>query len=167
MNESLFARMFLAIMEHIETNVPEVRYIGADLGQLEGYSNRPAVDFPCVLIDFNGWLFDNLGDNCQTAEGDVVIKLGFAQYLDSSNLTEPEWRSQALAYWDIEKKLNDALHGWAPLEEAAHMTRTASAAENRPMGVRAVVVRYRLGFDDYTTASPDFIGQRPAVTISS
>lgn len=167
MSSSPFARMFLAIMERIRTAVPEIEYIAADLGQLEGYSQRPAVSFPCVLQDFNGWIFENWGDTTQGAEGDVVIKLGFAQYLDSSSLTEPAWREQAINYWDIEWKLNKALHGWSPGEFEGYLTRSSTVTENRPMGVRVVVLRYRMSFEDSSTETEEVTGQRPAVTFSN
>lgn len=164
---SPFATIYLAIMNRLQATVPEITYIDRDLGQLMGYSQRPAVAFPCALIDFQGWSFENWGDNVQGAEGDVIVTLGFAQHIDSSNLTETEWRENALAYWETEWEVNKALHCWSPGDDEGYLTRTGQSGENRPMGVRVQVMRYRLCLEDYSTATEKFIGQRPTLTVSS
>jgi len=146
-----FARIFLAIQERIEQTVSEIKHIDHDLGQLEGYSNRPEVAFPCILTDFDQWQFENLGANSQQAQGDVIIKLAFAQVADSSNLTQLVWRNKALEYYDIEWKLHKALQGWSPAGDIGYLTRTSVTTENRPMGVRIRTLRYRLEFEDFDT----------------
>lgn len=161
--DSPFANIFLAIQERIDTEVPEIKYIDQNFGQLEGYTDRPSVAFPCILTDFEGWTFENLGTLAQKAEGDVVIKLGFASYRNTSNVTTETYRKLALAYYEIEWKLHKALHGWSPGDDLGTLTRIANLGENRPMGVRVRTLRYRLGFEDYSTkptstfiALPDF-----------
>ena len=148
---SPFANIFLAIMQQIQANVPEVIYIDHDLGQLDGYSERPKIGFPCVLADFDGWQFEQMGDNTQTCEGDVVIKLAFAQFGQSNNITELEWREAALAYYDIEWSLHQALQGWSPLDNVGHLMRTSVTTQNLPMGIRLRTIRYRLAFEDGDT----------------
>lgn len=167
MSSSPFTRIFLATLKRIKEEVPAIQYISPDLGQLEGYSTRPAVAFPCVLHDFNGWVYENLGDGVQAAEGDVIIKLGFAQYGNSSNLTEPQWLEESLKYWDIENDLNKALHGWSPGEYEGYYTRTSTVTENRPMGVRVVIIRYRMSFEDKNTEVKEVTGLRPSLSFSS
>jgi hypothetical protein len=148
---SYFANIFLAIMQRIQAEVPEIIFIEHDLGELEGYSDRPKVGFPCALVDFDGWSFENMGDNTQTAEGDVVIKLAFAQYGQTNNITDLALRKAALNYYDIEYKLHKALHGWSPADTVGHLTRTSVITSNLPMGVRMRTLRYRLAFEDGDT----------------
>lgn len=138
-------------MARIQDQVPEIVYIEHDLGQLEGYASRPAMAFPGVLADFDGWTFGELGDNTQTAVGDVVIKLAFAQFGKSDSMTPEDWRREALSYYDIEWALNKALHGWSPMDTVGHLIRTSVITENLPMGVRLRTLRYSLAFEDGDT----------------
>ena len=45
--------IFTALCEHIKKNVPEIRWIDFDTGQLNIASERPPVDWPCCLIDIS------------------------------------------------------------------------------------------------------------------
>ena len=135
-------------MQRISAQVPEILYIEHDLGQLEGYSNRPTIASPAVLVDFDGWQFEQMGNNTQRAEGDVVIKLAFAQYGQSNNMTEQQWREAALSYYDIEYTLHQALQGWSPLDITGYLNRTSVITQNLPMAVRLRTIRYRLAFED-------------------
>ncbi|MCO5229593.1 MAG: hypothetical protein M9958_00415 [Chitinophagales bacterium] len=145
---SPFANIYLSIMKRIETEIPEIVHVAQDHGQLEGYVRRPSLAFPCVLIDFQTWTFSNMSDAVQIAEGDVVIKLAFAQVADEDNLTEEYWRKIALEYYEIECKLNQFLHGWSPTDNTGTLTRTHADKENRP-ALRIRTFRYRLEFEDY------------------
>ncbi len=148
---SPFANIFKKIMERIETEVPEIKYIDLDLGQLEGNSIRPAVAFPCSLVDFENFDFTNLTQHSQVAEGDVIIKLGYAQFSKSDNAIDPLWRDFALDYFDLEWKLQKALHGWSPGDEFGYLTMTNATRENKPQSIRVRTVRYRLEFEDHST----------------
>lgn len=150
---SKFAKTYLSIMRRIEKLLPEIAHVAQDHGQLEGYVRRPELAFPAVLIDFQGWTYTNLSDNVQMAEGDVLIKLAFAQYQDEDNLTEKYWRKKALEYYELEHSLNNILHGWAPLHSSGYLTRTNADKENRP-SMRIRHLRYRLEFEDYS-AQPE------------
>jgi len=155
--ESPFARIFIAIQKHIKAQVPEVLHIDHDLGQLEGYTHRPEIAFPAVLIDLPDWQTDDLGDNAQQAEGDVIIKLGFAQHLQSSSHFSETHIKEALTYYELEQKIHTALQGWSvavensegdPTDDMGNLSRRGRRSENRPMGIRVCVVRYRLAFED-------------------
>lgn len=156
---SPFAIIFKAISARIQALVPDIAYIDMDLGQLEGNSIRPAVAFPCALIKFQGWTFTNLGTNSQVGEGDVIVKLGFAQFSKSDNLTDPMWVDFALKYFDLEWEINMALHGWSPDQFAGVLTRTAADSQNLPNGIMADPIRYRLEFEDHST--------KPVITTMS
>lgn len=148
---SPFALIFKSIMARIESEVPDIKYIDLDLGQLEGNSIRPAVAFPCALVKFQNWTFTNLGTNSQVGEGDVIIKIGFAQFSKSDSLTDPLWRDFALEYFELEWLINMALHGWSPETFAGILTRATADSQNLPKGIMANPIRYRLEIEDHST----------------
>lgn len=164
---SPFAKIFLAIMTRINDEVPEINYIDQDLGQLEGNGIRPAVAFPCALIDFQGWTFSDLGQLSQLAEGNVTVKLGFAQFSDSSSLNDPLWREFSLEYFDLEWKIHEALQGWSPGADFGNLTRTSADSENAPKAIRKRPIIYRLEFEDHSTKLPTTTVTPPAPVISN
>lgn len=164
---SPFANIYLAIMQRIETTVAEIKYIDHDLGQLDDYTNgRPPVAFPCALIDFQNFTFENMSDNTQRAEGDVVIKLAFAQHGQTHNAKPQQWKELALHYYDIEWQLNKALHGWTPGDDFGYLTRITATKENRPLAVRLRTLTYRLSFEDYSTQPDTNTMTKPPLEIS-
>lgn len=147
---SPFSKCYLAIMDRLLEQVPALRYIDQDLGQLQGYTNRPDVAFPCALIDFTGWNYENMGDLQQMAEGNVMINLGFAIHSASNNLTPEVWRKLPLDYYEIEWAIHKALQGWSPGDEFGLMMRNSTTGGNSPMKVRVRPLSYRLSFEDYS-----------------
>ncbi|MDW8420132.1 MAG: hypothetical protein RML37_12045 [Chitinophagales bacterium] len=163
---SPFAHIYLAIQQRIQTLVPEVKFIEHDFGQLDDYSNgRPPVAFPCVLIDFQSWQFENMGNSAQRAEGNVTIKLGYAKHGQSHQATPEQWREAALEYYDLEWKLNKALHGFSPGDNYGHLTRTTETKQNQPMYVRVKTTTYRLSFEDYSATPEQWMIDTPPLTV--
>ncbi len=149
---SPFSNLYLALLERIKVEVPDIRHIDQNLGQLDDYVKRPELLFPCVLIDFENWNFSNLGEYGQAGEGDITIYLGFARHLSSSNLTPDAWRQAALEYYEIEWALHRALHGWEPNEWCSSLTRTTAQTLHNPLGVRLRPVRYRVRIEDWSAS---------------
>jgi hypothetical protein len=164
---SPFANIFIAIQQRILSEAPEIVFVDHNFGQLDDYSNgRPPVHFPCALIDFQNWSFENMGSQAQRAEGDVVISLAFAQHGQSHNGQPQQWREAALKYYDLEWKLHKALQTWSPGDDFGCLTRTAVVKDNRPLNVRVRTITYRLAFEDYSACvEPDTV-QTPTLEVN-
>ena len=147
---SPFSKLYLAIVERLTAKVPALKYIEQDFGQLQGYSNRPAVAFPCALVDFSKFNFDEIGNYHQIADGIVSINLGFALYSASSNITPLEFRKEPLMHYEIEWCIHKALHGWSPGDEFGKLTRVSVHSVNTPMAVRVRPISFKLSFEDYS-----------------
>lgn len=130
-----FAQLFISICERIKAEVPAVLWIDRDFGQLEHYSDRPAVEFPCVLIDFPNSTFKDEGENVQWADVLVQFRLAFAPYSSTSAATPVQWQEEALKYFSIESDLYRAFQGWEPDYDNASIaqpfSRVMSASEIR------------------------------------
>ena len=147
---SPFANIFLAIQQQIKTTVPAITYIDQDLGQLKS-TTRPPVSWPCVLIDFEDFDFDNMGSNVQTAKGTVVLRLGFAPYSNSSQVTPSAYTQQALGYYDLEWALHQTIQGWCPGTDYGSLIRTSATTQKRTDNYRVRELRYSIAFEDYST----------------
>ena len=143
-----FGQLFLDLQARIKELVPAIAWVDQDLSQLEGYNARPAVSFPCALIDFDGWQYDELGELSQHGFGTVVIRLGFPPYSSTANITPEAYRKKALHYYNIEQALYQALQGWSPGDAWGHLIRTAVDTEKREDALRVRVVQYKLNFED-------------------
>lgn len=168
---SPFANIYLSIMARIKTKVPAVRYVNQDLGQLENYhpsTGRPAVSFPCVLIDFDDFNADDLTHNIQELEGDIILRIALDTWSSASSLNDATTKAKALAYYDIEQEVYKALHGYCPgsADDCGYITRTATSTEKREDPIRVRIIRFKLRFKDdsaaetqsATTATPAISG---------
>ena len=69
MIESPQANLFQSLIEKLKT-IDGLRYIDQDIGQLEHYEMRPAVSWPCCLIDIAEFNYsDQQNFLTQLAEG--------------------------------------------------------------------------------------------------
>ena len=161
---SPFANIFLALQAYIQANVPSIKYIDQDLGQLKTAS-RPPVAWPCVLIDFEDFSFENMGNNVQTASGVVALRLGFSPYSNSSQATPTTYLQQAISYYDLEWALHKAIQGWAPGTDYGHMVRISATTQKRSDSYRVRELRYSLAFEDYST-KPGQTFAAPALAVT-
>ncbi len=162
---SPFANLFLALQQRISSNVPAIVHIDQDLGQLSiGKTNtRPPVSFPCVLIDFEHFNFESMGENAQTAKGTVVIRLAVAPHSKSAQTTPTEWLQQAIGYYDLEWTLHKQLQGWSPGDDFGALDRTGTTTQSNTPNYRIREIRYSLTFDDYSTKPQTTLA--PAVMV--
>ena len=144
-----FANIFLSLQEHIQASVAAIKYIDQDLGQLKS-GTRPPIAWPCVLIDFEDFNFENLGENVQTARGIITLRLGFAPHSGSSQATPSPYQQQAIGYYDLEWSLHKALQGWPPGDDYGHLSRISATTQKRTDAYRVRELRYSIAFEDYS-----------------
>ena len=129
---SPFANLFIAISDQVLAEVPEIKWIDMDLGQLEAFDgDRPPVEWPCLLIDFTNTDFAQM-QGYQDGNMDIILRLAFDEYESTSAETPTLVRQSALEYFEIEQKLYEALQRWKAgglLTNA--MKRTNAATEKR------------------------------------
>lgn len=157
--------IFLDLLERIKQTVPEVKWVDQDLGQLEFYSDRPAVLFPCVLIDFDDIEFSDIGQNAQLCTCVVKLRVAFNVFHHSNSATPQPQREKALEIFDVIKKLHYNLHGWSG-ENFGSLTRLRQMAEPREDRLRVYEIRYSIPYEDYM--DEDFTSiERPDFNIET
>lgn len=148
------------------------KYIDQDLGQLDVAGRQP-VAWPCVLIDFDDFVYSALGQNCERGTGNIVLRMGFPSMSGSSSITPSLYKDKALYYYDLEALLHQALQGWKPADDYAPdaipvalqgfgaLCRTHCRTIKRKDNVRLRELIYSIGFEDYSTKPEG--GTAPAV----
>jgi hypothetical protein len=152
---SYFGQLFLALSNHIKANVPEIKWIDQDFGQLEQFEYRPAVNFPCVLIDFPMANYSNNSELSQSADITVQLRMGFAPFSQSSTVAPTNSREKALEYYQIEQKIYEAVQGFET-EYTQPMIRINAGTEQRlsasdqadSIGLRVRVMNFATQFED-------------------
>jgi len=146
---SIFANMYLKLVDQLKTECPNIRYIDQDLGQLEHYDMRPAISIPCALIDIDDIAFEHNGDNAQTGEGIIQVRIGMQPYSDSNNLVPDSVREKALAFYEHEQEVYLALQGFSQ-DNFRDLNRVSAKTEKRNDTLRVRVIRFRFGLEDYS-----------------
>lgn len=100
--EEVFARL--------DAEVPELRFIDLDIGQLQMES--PPVDFPCALVDISDVDYSSSGRGLQTAISTVTVSIGFQVLAPSDTRAPEDQRMLALDHYRIVSKVAAALHGY-------------------------------------------------------
>lgn len=163
--ESPNANLFLLCQERLTTKVPELSTVDQDLGQLEHYNIRPAVSFPCCLIDIGATRFSDMQNfTTQLAEGVIVFRLGLVQYSDSGKNTPLQWREKSLQFYELEQKVFKMLHGWSP-DGFSKLLRRSSTTEQREDDIRVRVIEFSISYTDESARMVTTTIPRPGVTI--
>lgn len=158
---SPFSTLLIALQQRIKSQIPDIRWIDQDLGQLENYGDRPAVSFPCVLIDFQNFQYEDASDLIQFAEGTVNIRLAFAPFSNTNNLTSVDYQAKALKFYDLEWAIYKALHGWKP-DGYGYLSRVGANTENRNDSFRVRVINFSISFEDYEAQPVHTLGTLPS-----
>ena len=79
--------LYIAILERIENEMPEIAYIDEDYGQLEGMNSENEdfypVTFPCVLVGNTEADWKDIGLGTQAGEITLTVRLGIDCYHDT------------------------------------------------------------------------------------
>jgi len=166
MNTSPLANIFTSVLNRIMAKVPEVRFIDQDLGQLENYELRPAVSWPCALLDVEEFTFTEMGNDLQQiGQGILSVRIGLVKYSESNNLVPEAVRKNALQYYEVEQKVIEALHGWKSVG-FSRLLRRVSATEKRDDDIRVRVLKFAVSFEENLTPARQTVA-RPAAVIST
>jgi hypothetical protein len=152
---SVFNQIFIAIQNKILTEIPDstatpgIRYIEIDMGQLENYSTRPAVSFPCLLIDYTSTTYLQRQHKAQWGEMLINFKLAFDTWGNSSSLSSEELRKLALRYYEIENKIYLALQDWnAEGLLMQPLKRVSASSEKREDNFRVRDIVFKATYED-------------------
>jgi hypothetical protein len=103
-NTSPKAILIKKLIDYLRDEVVELKYINIDLGQLDFFEVRPAVAFPCCMIDIVNIQYDQRQDG-QHGNLQIRLRMAFEVMKDTSSLAPDEVLEAGLNYFDIENKV--------------------------------------------------------------
>ncbi|ENG5660610.1 hypothetical protein FPG87_12455 [Flavobacterium psychrophilum] len=129
------------------SEVPELKYIDEDWGQLNMY--QPPVKWPCCLIDIANVNYSNLGvDRAQQPQnrqlGKISVKITLATLkLTNTSMQAPQvQKDQAWFIWDLAQTIHEKLHGFCPEINCSKMLRRSLERTQRDDGVQEYQIMY-------------------------
>jgi hypothetical protein len=165
---SFFAQLFVALQAKILLDVPEIKWVDQDLGQLEFYEVRPAVLMPCVLIDFDSTTFDQMQQDRQAGNCTFTLRLGFPAFSSANSAAPDSAKEKALKYFEIENRLYAAIQGFDAEGIMQPATRVSVVTERREEdNLRVRILTFSTAFEDSTAVDVFNQSSRPELEIET
>lgn len=142
--------IFVALCDRLEKEAPSLRWIDEDLGQLNvGNSTRPAVDFPCCLIDIHYSDCRDLTETEQLVKLNITLKLAFPYQGESYSKVPEEVKKRALERYSIVSEVHDCLKGWTAEEMFSPLSRRSGRPSVIAGGIKTYTLVYETTFEEY------------------
>jgi hypothetical protein len=166
--KSFFAQLFISLQTKILADLPEIKWVDQDLGQLESYEVRPPVLFPCVLIDFDNTTFDQMQQDRQAGNCSFTLRLGFPAFSPAHSAAPESAKEKALQYYEIENRLYALVQGFDADGIMQPATRVSVQTERREEdSLRVRVMTFTTAFEDSTAVDILDQGSRPDLEIET
>jgi len=104
--------IYLAVMAQLKAEVPAIKWIDLDTGQLDSQS-RPSVAFPCALISIGVVPKRSLTDTIQDCTANITVRLAWENSGQTSSITPNAVLNQSLAVYDTIADVYKALQGFS------------------------------------------------------
>ena len=143
-------QIYLAIMAQLKQEAPELKWIDLDEGQLEYYTERPALSFPCVLIDIALTECRDLYPGAQLCNATVGIRIAqnIATSRTNSVATETT-RKTAIERYQLVEKIHKSLSGSYFKPSCFNpLSRTSQQKEKRDDGLFVIRIDFQTQFKE-------------------
>lgn len=147
--ESLEGNLFIALQAQILSEVPAIKWIDQDLGQMEWYQERPAVQWPCVLIEFMDKTMTDESNDVQWVNLTIQFRLCLNPFASANSVAPDISKENALQFYEVENQLYQALQKFDAGGIIQPMTRIRTGTELRKDDP------YRVRIMHFTTATED------------
>jgi len=92
-------------------NINSIQWIDLDKGQLNNYEERPAIDFPAVLLKIEYPRTNKLTRTQQQCDVQITATIVFDFFDDTDSNTSDERLEQSLEVYNIAQEVHDVLQG--------------------------------------------------------
>ncbi len=128
-----------------------VQYVAEDWGQLDYYTDRPPVNFPCVLLDVEEADFSDLARKVQRVEAILTVRIADLAMSSLSALAPGSDRQFDLL--GLTQQIYAHLQGFSG-ETFSGLTRVKLRRERREDGIKEYVLQFRFGGLDDAAHKP-------------
>lgn len=167
-NNSPFGNLYLRLKDRLKDNAPSIRWIDQDFGQLDHFELRPAVSFPCTLIDIDETAFDESGGSelCQLGEGIIKVRIGLDIQAGTNHLAPDSSIDDGLNCYELEQEVFEALHGYSA-DNFKKLIRVSAVTEKRNDQYRVRVLRFKVSMEDKSARPKKTVIARPNMELNA
>jgi len=141
-------QLFTDLCDLLKKEVPELKYIGWDEGQLNIVGERPPVAFPCCLIDLQYTGCRDLDGINQLVTCLIMVKIGITP-MGESNMNAPEKiREKALSVFDQVGKIHSVIQGETLNDTVSEIARRRAIRTIRKDNIQVYTVTYETTFEE-------------------
>ena len=140
--------LYNTISSRLQTEA-NLNFIDFDLGQLDVLETgeRPAVAFPCALLDISYPNCDDETDTTQMVTALINIRLGIEQQSPTDSLSSEIRRNSGLAVFDTVEEVYKALQGFSDGNFSSFSRRSVKPYRNFK-GIKVVDMVFETTFED-------------------
>lgn len=139
--------IYQAILAQLEAQVPELKWIDLDKGQMN--FERPPVLFPAALIDIDVVKAQNLNSRRQLCDAAINVKLCFDYGGNTDANTPTQARQDSLGYFDLKEKVYANLQGYGNAEMNG-LERVREFSEPRRDHYKVINIVFTTQYRDHT-----------------
>lgn len=129
--------------------IPQLKYIDENWGQLDYYSPNMPVQYPCVLIDIGQVQYSNLGKDLtktpqqrQIAQVQIKITIANMRLTNTSLLAPRRQKEDSWSIWTLIEMIHQKIHGFSLLPNVTPLIRTSQNRTLRDDGIQEYEVYY-------------------------
>ncbi|NNV54543.1 hypothetical protein [Limnovirga soli] len=139
----MIEQLFKDVTDRLALQVPELRWIDLEFGQLEIPDEHYPVQFPCVLVDFPDIPFTDEGFGNQQGVVNIQLRLALDLYEDYHIVdgNDAPQRDTAFERLQIINKIHQALHWWEG-DYFTPLSRILISSERRDDGLKVFTLVY-------------------------
>jgi hypothetical protein len=142
------------IQDRLTAQVPALKYIDEDWGQLDDYSPNFPVKWPCALIDCFNAAYENTGNKTQLGLAMIRVRVADIKLSNSSAKAPAAQKSKSNSFRVLINDIYKALHGWSGHNHYSALIRVSERRIPRNDGVREQEVMYSVEIKDAAAAPP-------------
>ena len=129
--------------------IPQLKYIDENWGQLDYYSPNMPVQYPCTLIDVQQVQYSNIGKDLtkipqqrQIAQVQIKITIANMRLTNTSLLAPRRQKEDAWSIWTLIEMIHQKIHGISLLPNVTPLIRTSQNRTLRDDGIQEYEVYY-------------------------
>lgn len=136
-------KLYLKLLELLG-EIEEIEFIDVNLGQV--YSEAPALNYPCVLIDMNISSTDTYQDRYQEISAQFSLTLVTKAH-DVHSLHPKEIINHSLAHFDLAEKIQEKIQGYED-DFFRTFNRLSMATTPQRAGLNTIVINYETNWQE-------------------
>jgi len=145
--------LFKTVQDRLTAQVSALQFIDFDMGQIDlPEDERPAINFPCALIDINFPTTEDIADDTQLVNAVVSIRIADQVQGTTDSITAALQRDAALGYLDLVDSVYKALQAYET-SEFSNFSRVSQQGAIRADGIREVTINLNTTFEDLSATS--------------